>query len=83
MRQRAAQMKASITEAHKRVAAHAKIRIVSKHQLLRGTNMQPHNYKQYGNSDSGSGPPQAENLRFYGSSMKISLDFDAIWHLEY
>ena len=22
-------------------------------------------------------------LRFYGSSMKISLDFDAIWHLEH
>ena len=37
----------------------------------------------YGNSGSGSARRRLKIWRFYGSSMKISLDFDAIWHLEH
>ena len=87
MRQRAAQMKASITEGYKRVAVHAEMIFgpLSMTLLMKCQSI-TERYRRvaaYGNSDRGSSPPQAGFFgRFHGSRTMILLDFDTIWHLE-
>ena len=88
MWRRAVQMKASITEGHKRVAVHAEMIFgpLRLSMTLLKCQLITERYKRvdaYGNSDRGSSPLQAGFFgRFYGSRTMILLDFDTIWHLE-
>ena len=67
----------SITERYKRVAVHAKMLVLS---VGRSINIIINSMVI---QTAVVARRRQKIWRFYGSSMKISLDFDTIWHLEH